>query len=83
MLGVHMGMSHIEMIEKTFTELGGSLTTNQVYNYINNRWFRIAPTKSQVTNLLTSKAQFISVETTGVANSKGEFFQANVWEFIP
>lgn len=70
------------MIEQTFDELGNGLTLNEVYQHINNKWFRVAPTKTQVKNLLASRPQFVSVETTGVANSKGDLFQANVWEYL-
>lgn len=77
-----MGKSHISMIEDTFQELGKPLTLNEAYNYINKRWFRIAPTKQKVANLLSSRPQFLSVETTTVTNSKGEPFTVNLWEHI-
>ena len=38
-----MGKSHISMIEDAFSELGNSLTLDEIYEFVNNKWQRSPP----------------------------------------
>jgi len=76
-----MGKSHISMIEDAFKELGNSLTLNEIYGFVDERWSK-SPNKNKIKSLLSKRPQFLSVETTSVSNQSGGKFQANVWEKI-
>jgi hypothetical protein len=69
------------MIEDAFEELGNTLTLNEIYDFVDNRWNK-SPNKSKIRSLLSKRPQFVSVETTLVSNQRGHKFQANVWEKI-
>ena len=69
------------MIEDAFKELGNSLTLNEIYGIVDNRWSK-SPNKNKIKSLLSKRPQFLSVETTSVSNQSGGKFQANVWEKI-
>ena len=76
-----MGESHISMIEDAFSELGNSLTLDEIYEFVNNKWQR-SPPRNKIRSLLAKRPQFISVETTKVRSNRGQNFQTNVWEKI-
>ena len=69
------------MIEDAFKELGNSLTLNEIYGFVDERWSK-SPNKNKIKSLLSKRPQFLSVETTSVSNQSGGKFQANVWEKI-
>lgn len=71
--------SHLSMVENAFKELGRDLTLSQIVGYINDNWYKIAPTRQKVRNLLSSRPQFVSTEKTSVMGGIGANYQTNVW----
>ena len=71
--------SHITMIESAFKELGDDLTLSEIVGYVNNRWYKIAPSRHKVINILSSRPQFFSTEKTSVVGGRGAKYQTNVW----
>ena len=67
------------MIESAFKELGDDLTLNEIVGYINNNWYKIAPTRQKVRNILSARPQFFSTEKTSVMGGRGGNYQTNVW----
>ena len=71
--------SHIMMIESAFKDLGSNLTLGEIMTYINDRWYKIAPSRHKVIVVLTRRPQFSSKEKTSVMGGIGSRYQTNVW----